>query len=440
METRGGENELRLSSAGMERVCQYEREKFVFTVGDKDYECGVSQACFLSGKVSRLLMSDSTAHYMEVDIDDGNDSFEDFLRLGEGYSIKVDDGNRESLKSISYLLENLEVYSAVVGFELRKEAVSVENVLRRLETKVHYCLDCSEEISFFASHFYEFDADSVSSLDVCDLERILCASELKLKDENSLVDMIVHLCERDEEYHTLFRYVQIEYVDLSHLNIFLEHVYPDRVDSYIWERICDCLRGQFCSDCKPLPHRLHDSRFERQDETFVFTKGQLFSGIMSHLSKECGGNVHEKGVMNITASGESSGSCYQVTDYGWRCNFWTDAKESSWICFDFKDRTVELTSYSLKMNTDLNYRLLHWIIEGSTDGSKWEAIDERNVPDAKGSSNEDNYSCSGTGVAFRYIRIRQIGKNNRGSEPLFLNAIEFFGTIFKSAAKQRTTQ
>ena len=46
---------------------------------------------------------------------------------------------------------------------------------------------------------------------------------------------------------------------------------------------------------------------------------------------------------------------------------------NSWIWFDFKQRKVSITSYS--MNDD--YKVKSWKVEGSTDGSTFEIIDNK---------------------------------------------------------------
>jgi hypothetical protein len=43
--------------------------------------------------------------------------------------------------------------------------------------------------------------------------------------------------------------------------------------------------------------------------SFSFISGHPFVGIIAHLTKQCGGNVHDRGVVNITAS-TTSGSCH----------------------------------------------------------------------------------------------------------------------------------
>ena len=138
------------------------------------------------------------------------------MKLGSGECVIVDGHNLRAMKDICLLLENAELYGHVVDFELEGTEIDSGNAISRLLMKEELGLDSSPEISFLASHFYEIDISSVVSVGVSDLERVLCDSDLKLKDENSLVDLLVQLCDEDSEYYCLFRYVSLQYVDISH--------------------------------------------------------------------------------------------------------------------------------------------------------------------------------------------------------------------------------
>ena len=61
-----------LSSEGMQRVLEHDDRKFTFVVGDRKYECNLSQAYFLSPRVSRLLCSDNSVNSVFLDVDDAD--------------------------------------------------------------------------------------------------------------------------------------------------------------------------------------------------------------------------------------------------------------------------------------------------------------------------------------------------------------------------------
>ena len=298
-------------------------------------------------------------------------------------------------------------------------------------------LDSSSEISFLSSHFYEIDSSSLVIVGVNDVERILCDSQLKLKDENSLVDFIVQHCDEYEAYYCLFRYVELQYLDDCHLNVYLNRVYPEHLDEGIWSCICHCLRGQF--ESKSLPVSLRGNRFAKSapcGETYSFVEGSPFKGIMPHLREECGGNIHEKGVVTITESRHERNQPCQVTDYDWSDYWHTSNSPNSWICFDFEEKRVELTGYSLKSMPAISYcsHPIQWVIEGSNDGSNWREVDRRNTQDLNGKSIVKTYFCEDTkSERFRFIKLRQTGKDAQGYNYLALSGIEFFGTLFRDS-------
>jgi len=99
---------------------------------------------------------------------------------------------------------------------------------------------------------------------------------------------------------------------------------------------------------------------------------------------------------------------------------------NSWIQFDFKQRKVYITSYSI-----LNINgLKSWKVEGSTDGSTFEIIDNRvdttDFQNSNGKLNDPsaqkNIPIQPNNKYYRYIRITSKGKN-------WYNNDYFFGFV-----------
>jgi hypothetical protein len=147
-------------------------------------------------------------------------------------------------------------------------------------------------------------------------------------------------------------------------------------------------------------------------------------GIIRHLTNEYGGNVHEKGIVIITAK-----SCFwddlknvaDVTDA--ESNYFSLNEPDQWVCWDFHERRVRATHYTLRA-----YCLRSWVIEGSLDGESWIEIDRQ-------TDNQDfrdlglaSFAVSNP-VAFRFVRLAQTGKTHRNADNLGLRAVEFFGTL-----------
>jgi hypothetical protein len=165
---------------------------------------------------------------------------------------------------------------------------------------------------------------------------------------------------------------------------------------------------------------------------FAYIEGSEWNGILNHFTEECGGNIHEKGIVNITSSSDARSKCWEVANYGWN-DYWASKDvPNSWICFDFKEKSVSLQHYTLKSN-NYRYFCIEWVIEGSNDGNTWKVLDNRNARDLCGNSLVKTYECSTSksNEFFRFIRMRQTGKDSDNNDNLALAKIEFFGVLKK---------
>jgi hypothetical protein len=82
---------------------------------------------------------------------------------------------------------------------------------------------------------------------------------------------------------------------------------------------------------------------------------------------------------------------------------------------------------------------VQWEIEGSNDGKDWKTIDSRRMYQTERNGEETwpngFYGCrdskpeQASNDFFRFILLRQTGKNVKGSDSLELRSIEFFGRL-----------
>jgi hypothetical protein len=174
---------------------------------------------------------------------------------------------------------------------------------------------------------------------------------------------------------------------------------------------------------------------ERVNKVIYFAgiEGSEWNGILNHITKECGGNVHEKGIVNITSSGDYRSKPWEVTNYGWNRVWASNSVPNSWICFDFKGESVSLQHYTLKSHNWSGNCLIQWTTEGSYDGNTWEIRDNRNTTDLCRKSIVKIYKCSASksNEFFRFIRRTQTGKDSDDCNFLILTTIEFFGLLKK---------
>ena len=189
--------------------------------------------------------------------------------------------------------------------------------------------------------------------------------------------------------------------------------------------------------------QLKQTAIQMQITEFVYDRLKPLAGIIAHLTRECGGNVHDKGIMNVTSSSVSPYPVNRqlwaknVVDFGTDSYFASHGEPNSWILYDFKRNRVIPKSYSMKPSECGRLIPKSWVIEVSNDGSSWTEIDRRD-------NNSDwpvipgcyisplNFKISRVqSQGFRFFRLRQTGKNHRGNDLLALQSLEVFGTPFE---------
>jgi hypothetical protein len=197
----------------------------------------------------------------------------------------------------------------------------------------------------------------------------------------------------------------------------------------------------------PEPPRPAPPRVEKRFPPSV-KKGPQFrvpNGIIAHLTKECGGNVHDLQVVNVTSSqpysGDPENAARNVTAGGidsWFFSAGLDKKQdvpharNNWLCYDFKQRKIVPTHYAIRSGTGVGTaHLKSWVVETSADGCEWQQIDHKEGSDElKGDKVTSTFAVSGAGPC-RFIRLVQIGRNHFGTSRLFLSAWEIFGSLLE---------
>jgi hypothetical protein len=82
---------------------------------------------------------------------------------------------------------------------------------------------------------------------------------------------------------------------------------------------------------------------------FPFTRAP-FNGVISYLTVKCSGNVHDRGVVEITASSVSYTDYPRNTaDLGTNSDFWSEDEPGQWICLDFKTLRIEPTHNTIQV-------------------------------------------------------------------------------------------
>jgi hypothetical protein len=169
-----------------------------------------------------------------------------------------------------------------------------------------------------------------------------------------------------------------------------------------------------------------------------FPVGAGLNGIIAHLTQKCGGNVHDKGIVEVTVSSlEVNNMAYHgknVVDYSSSRHFGTGTNDNPWICFDFKDSRVVLTDYTMVSDRRAPgwnpIFLRSWVVEGSRDGKEWIDVDRQMDCEALNGPDKSSIFKIQSKAEFRFVRIRALAVHRPGDLIcLEMKAIEFFGTL-----------
>jgi hypothetical protein len=283
-------------------------------------------------------------------------------------------------------------------------------------------------------HFYEIDASQLCDFSFEVISAIISNESLRLKDEDSLYEIVRSLSCRDERYSTLFEFIRFEYLSCDSIHSFIDLISKSFLflSFGIWIAICRRLSLSvsplICND------RIAES-FASRVHHCTFSEDSPLKGIIAYLTETFGGHVSDRGIVSITANSISDSHSYplrNVADFDNQTMFYTKYEPNSWICYDFKNRHIKLTHYSIRARRDANsHHLRHWLLEGSIGGDSWITLDRQ----------ENNTSLNSQGVIATFsisqssevglIRLKQIGKNSSGYDTLRVNAIAFFGDVLE---------
>jgi hypothetical protein len=391
-----------LSAKGLRNVHAREND-FTFVVGSEHYHCASYVAEFLSPRVSEMRSVDCTQNELKINIKDPDCIFKEFLSLGTGREVSIDCENRGIFASIFAELWNWELYD--LQFREFEGGLTADNVVNRflLLRKGH--APSSPELEFISSHFFAI-SDCLCELPFSMISEIVTHRSLRVGSEDSLYDFVMNQIRKNYEFIGLLEVIRFEYLSISKFSEFFEFV-SDSFDHFtcsLWQS----LRSRLLLPVAPKSSNDRASGIECH-----FDPSSPLKGIIAHLAQKCGGNVHDRGVVNITADrpydGDSSHAAKNIADLTADSCFECANAENMWICYDFKNLKIWPTHYSLRSQYDgsSGFRnLKNWAIEGSKDGKSWIELDaRRDNEDLNGKNLMKAYpvSCMNS---IRMIRLR----------------------------------
>ena len=178
-------------------------------------------------------------------------------------------------------------------------------------------------------------------------------------------------------------------------------------------------------------------RYLDKSKEFKYSKDSPFEGILRYLTKKTGSNIHDNGTIEIT-SNSINGSYHpkRLVDYESTSDYDSLDDGGAYVCFDFKDKQIQLTDYTMKSNGDNpnGRHLKNWNIEVSNDGKEWKTIDEhKDDPTLNGSNIVGSFQIQKPDNEFHsFVRLHQTGNSwwsSNNHNRFFFYFIEFYGKL-----------
>ncbi|KAK8839050.1 hypothetical protein M9Y10_032516 [Tritrichomonas musculus] len=422
---------------------KYEKN-FTFIVNGKRYETSRFIADILSPIICNYHYEDETIDEFTINTTsrgqtqtDNDDSFQEFLQIINFNEIELEASQRKKFGEYFLQIGNIEEYLRLCPEYF--DDLSPENVIDRLkfttETMKTYrkgtdSLKLTGKINnlieFAAENFFQIPRENMKTVEIEILAAIIKNAKLRLDDEESLFELILGLYEEDREYSSLFEYVEFKHLKSESVREFIDQFDIEYLSRGTWQSICERLAGV----CETPGE---SERYILKYEEFPHKEGEEFKGIMRHLTDETGGNIHDNGTIEITSNSVYSNYYPRnIVDFQSSNYYETNDQENSEICFDFKDREIQITSYSLKT---YNYgqsgnHLKSWVVEVSNDNQKWDEIDKReNNSTLNGLNFVGTFDTKENKSFYRFVRLRQTGTNWYGNYCTLIVSIEFYGKM-----------
>lgn len=444
---------LLLSSAGLKNIItdvNNEGNEFCFIFGGHEVRMSKIFADFISPLISRLHYSDPTLTTYEYPKDDSiSDVFTEnvlqhFKRLSHGEQIEINEEEIIKLQKLSILLCNDELLNKLE--RLKSKSFNLEYAIDFFVSQDYLnkfgnykTIDLTNFIEEISRNFYSISKEKLKKLPLTVLYSIISHPDLRVTDEDSLFIFINEIFEFNQQFDKLneiditsfYDEVQFENLSSKLFQEFFDSFDIDQMTRSLWFKIKNC----FFLQSKNFNLTRYTS-----DKIEYKRKKESFNGIINQFIKECNGDLSSK--VKVTSSSININHPERldkyVLEFDNKLNFFQSSNiENSWLKYDFLNRKISLSSYSIKTRTDEGegwHHLTNWVLEGSNsdNDNDWMILDVReNFKLLDGAGLFHNFKVNGDhkNEFFRYIRIRQTGLNSAGYNYLTVKAIEFFGSI-----------
>lgn len=433
---------IALSTKALQQVPldKYKKD-FTFIVDGHEYRTSRFEADLISPIIRNRHFTDESNDQFIINTKGTFPSckFTDFLSLLTFESQEISQKNQKFFKFLFSILGNEEGQILIES----SEKVNIHNIFEIISEKQFISPngEIEKEVKYAAEHFEELNKEEMKKLDVNIIESIIESDQLKIEDEDSLLNFIVDLYLYDRRLSFLFEKVFFSNVSNEALSNFFDAFNYNDMNGGIWHSIVDrTTNSQIKTDESLRPY----TRTKLNVKELPYNYGDELNGIINYLTVKAGGNLQDHEIIKIESS-----SCQNEPGYNFSVknllNFNNLGDRSMWspnnernahIFYDFFDRKVKLTDYTFHTPKDESRDYpKSWSIECSNDLINWIEVDNRLNQYVMNRKNVcKTFKCQNKSDQFyRYVKITSKGPcwSNPNRFYFDLSAVEFFGSIYE---------
>lgn len=355
--------------------------------------------------------------------------------------VQIKKSQQDSYSIITAILNGQSDRKSELKYEIKNE----DEAISLLSTEFHY-----QSIEYLSGHIIEF----ITKTDLRNIEEGIINDIIdafisgrhegdKEGGENDAIQ-IFEILKSKEEPKIAMRFLLS--LDIEEYNDdMIEYIYGHLDDEVIESeasRVIFTLRCHFLKILESCRGKNKNKNKGREIKECEYNGNQL-SGIIDYLQRQNGTDLEAKNILKLSGGGfpHSSwpitnlikyNSNYINNEYYFNYHSRNPGASDGWIEFDFGNRTVNLTSYTIR-NWTGDYKPKSWRIVGSNDHEEWDVVDHRvNNSELKSHGVQHRFENTKTDNYYRYIRYIQEEVWDRDSiynSCIVLTRIEFFGSI-----------
>lgn len=403
---------------------------FTFIVNGEEYKTSRIISDLLSPKICQIHSIDPTFNQIFINTEKKGD-FSLILKLINFKDISIPNNQIDFFYEIIEWLGN-EFYDFKTPDESAK--ITDDNIFSLIKKhgkfSKFFSKNLSAEIEYIASHFFEIcinHKEDLASLDEQILSKIFCHSNLKLKDEDQFLTFVNDLYRTNTKFCFLYKFVIFSNVSSESITEFINIFDYNDIDSNIWHSISSRLIEKVQIQEEESTRYIEQSK----QNIFEYKEGKEFNGIIRFLTNKFGKNISDCDVVKVTSNYPSKSSPPKnLLDFDQDNLFLSDTgkKPYTWICYDFKNYEIQISSYSIKSGPAGGY-VRSWVIEISNDGENWFKIDEQSNYSGLNEPNSIKTFDVHSSSFARFCRFRHTGEYYVIGNCIRIHSIEFYGSI-----------